>query len=198
MLEALCRTVHDRGAKVCIQLTHAGAFADPAFNHGLSAKGPAAIFNPLTLSFSEPIADNEEIQARIEADFVRAIDICKDIGFDAVEIHLGHGYLLSQFLSTRTNPKYANNPKKRLEFPLRVLKSVCAKAHETELPGDSKITVNSKGRVMPSSVSSKWLAVLVKYNVSELEEKDLPLADVRMFTRAFVDAGADLLVPSGK
>ena len=41
------------------------------------------------------------------------------------------------------------------------------------------------------------MAVLVKFNVSELHEEDLPLCTARLFARSFIDAGADILVPSG-
>ncbi len=51
----------------------------------------------------------------------------KSIGFDALEIHMGHGYLLSQFLSPLTNKradKYGGSINNRSRFPLEVLKRV--------------------------------------------------------------------------
>jgi 2,4-dienoyl-CoA reductase-like NADH-dependent reductase (Old Yellow Enzyme family) len=201
VLTRLCDACHAHGGKVSIQLTHAGAFADPSFNDGATAKGPSAIFNPLTMTLATPLEPDD--MDRIESVFVNAVDCCKAIGFDAVEIHLGHGYLLSQFLSARTNPKYANNPDKRLEFPLRVLKAVCDRAHSTNSAANNNSNNNDNygtGNDLMANGKpnqSKWLAVLVKYNVSELLERDLPWSHIVKFTRAFHDAGADLLVPSG-
>jgi 2,4-dienoyl-CoA reductase-like NADH-dependent reductase (Old Yellow Enzyme family) len=121
--------------------------------------------------------DNDFVnQSRIASDFVNAVDLSSRLGFDAVEMHLGHGYLLSQFLSRKTNPVYAKDPYARLRYPLMILKSVCEKAHNT---------------------SNRKMGVLVKFNVSEATEEDLPLDDIRIFARAFYQAGADMLVPSG-
>jgi 2,4-dienoyl-CoA reductase-like NADH-dependent reductase (Old Yellow Enzyme family) len=178
-LESLCRSVRESGGRSCLQLTHAGAFADSKCNGGKPAVGPSSILNPLTLKFSVSLEGDEAGLARIETDFVHAVEVCRRVGFDAVELHLGHGYLLSQFLSSRTNPQHAWSPQDRLAFPLRVLKSVIRCAHAIDRPGD------------------RYLAVLVKFNVSELTEADLPIGDVRIFAKAFNEAGADLLVPSG-
>lgn len=177
-LMKLCEDVHTArdGALVALQLTHAGAFADATYNGNRPARGPSAILNPLTLKYSLSLDNDHESLERIQNDFVVAVDYCRRVGFDAIELHLGHGYLLSQFLSAATNPKYGDNAKKRLEFPLQVLTAVCAEAHAR---------------------SKKYIAVLVKFNVSELTEKDLSLSDARLFARFFIDAGADLLVPSG-
>lgn len=84
--------------------------------------------------------------------------------------------MLSQFLSRRTNPFFATDPKKRLEFPLRVLKAICREAHKER---------------------ESYIAVLVKFNVSEATDEDLPLSDVCFFAKEFYSSGADLLVPSG-
>ncbi len=192
MLARLTEAVHQEGSAACIQLTHAGAFHDPSTN--LQAKernrrskavGPSKIFNPLTLQYSTSLEFNEKQLQRIEDDFANAVIVCQIAGFDAIELHLGHGYLLSQFLSRRTNSKYANNPEARLAFPLRVLKRVIAVARGIDR------------EYLPPRTFVRPMAVLVKFNVSELTEDDLPLSDARLFARAFVDAGADLLVPSG-
>lgn len=177
-LKKLCNDVHcaREGALVALQLTHAGAFADATYNCGAPPRGPSAILNPLTLKYSVSLKNDYETLDRILSDFVAAVDICRRVGFDAIELHLGHGYLLSQFLSAATNPAHKGNPRERLKFPLQVLKAVCARAHKKD---------------------ERYIAVLVKFNVSEIQECDLSQSDGRLFARSFVDAGADLLVPSG-
>jgi 2,4-dienoyl-CoA reductase-like NADH-dependent reductase (Old Yellow Enzyme family) len=112
--------------------------------------------------------------SRIEGDFVKAVEVARSCSFDAVELHCGHGYLLSQFLSRATNPA-AKQASDRLEFPLRVVRAVVAAAHNFH----------------------PYIAVLVKFNCSEKHEQDLTFDDVRLYARSFYDAGVDLLVPSG-
>jgi len=205
-LRELCRQVHAAGGLVGIQLTHSGAFSDSKCNNGLPARGPSAILNPLTLRHSVPLtcADME----RIERDFARATVLVRDLGFDAVEVHLGHGYLLSQCLSrhtclprdvvasaasfspplTHSDPLFStpiHPAAKRLQFPLKVLTAVCRTAH------------NETG-VAALDIGGKYLPVLVKFNVSEALESHLPLSDVIYFASAFYNiAKVDLLVPSG-
>lgn len=172
MLKRLTAAVHANGALAGIQITHAGAFADPSANDGLRAVGPSRIFNPLTLTWCDIVSADEML--RIKADFVRSVVTARSCGFDAVELHCGHGYLLSQFLSRATNP-HAVSAHARLQFPLAVVRAVVAAARDEQ----------------------PYMAVLVKFNCSEKREKDLPFQDVRLFARAFYDAGADLLVASG-
>ena len=67
-----------------------------------------------------------DISEKIEA-FVSAALMAKKAGFDAVEIHAGHGYLLSQFLSPWTNKrkdKYGGSLENRLRFPVEVIQQV--------------------------------------------------------------------------
>jgi len=172
MLKRLTAAVHEKGGLAGMQITHAGAFADPSCNAGSPSLGPSRIFNPLTMRWSKMMGAEE--MSRIERDFVRAVVVARSCGFDAVELHCGHGYLLSQFLSRATNPA-AKEPKDRLEFPLRVVRAVVAAAHNAR----------------------PYVAVLVKFNCSEKREQDLTFEDVRLYARAFYDAGVDLLVPSG-
>lgn len=178
MLRRLVDSVHSAGGKACLQLTHAGAFADANYNFHNNVFGPSVILNPLTLKYSKDLQDpdHDHEMNRIFQDFVDATILCKALGFDAIEMHLGHGYLLSQFLSRKTNQKHALDPHARLFFPLRILQAVCEEAHRP---------------------NTRYMAVLVKFNVSEATEEDLPLSDVKLFASAFYNCGADVLVPSG-
>ena len=69
-----------------------------------------------------------DIQDKIK-DFVKASLLAQKAGFDAIEIHAGHGYLLSQFLSPWTNKrkdKYGCSLENRLRFPTMVIREVRA------------------------------------------------------------------------
>ncbi|MCX4967370.1 hypothetical protein OHA98_21910 [Streptomyces sp. NBC_00654] len=92
--------MHDAGAAACAQLAHAGPVADAASN-SVAALGPGRFFNPLGMrrTRAATAADLERV-TRAHATSAR---LAVDAGFDAVEIHLGHNYLASSFLSPRLN-----------------------------------------------------------------------------------------------
>ncbi len=126
-LEVLAFEVHKTGGKVSIQLTHCGYFSK-----NTDVKNPLApsrIFNEYGfmsgIAFSKAMV--KEDMERIARDFAEAAFRVKQAGFDAVEIHMGHGYLLSQFLSPWTNRRkdeYGGSIENRARFPLEVLRGV--------------------------------------------------------------------------
>lgn len=143
-LKKLVTKVHAEGGRISIQLTHCGFFSK-----NIKAKkilAPGKLFNAYGLlsglGFSEPMTESD-IEGVIE-DFVNAALSVKSIGFDAVEIHMGHGYLLSQFLSPRTNKRtdlYGGSIKNRSRFPLEVVKRVVL-AVGKEFPVLSKLNLD--------------------------------------------------------
>ncbi len=126
-LEALAGAVHRAGGKVSIQLTHCGYFSK---NTEISRPvGPSRLFNEYGflsgLMFSKAM-DRKDMD-RISEAFATAARRLKEAGFDAVEIHMGHGYLLSQFLSPWTNRRkdgYGGSVKNRARYPLEVFYKV--------------------------------------------------------------------------
>ena len=128
-LRSLTDSVHDAGAKVSVQLTHAGGFASTEVI-GKRQKAPSASFSPANLNWSEEMSEDD--LNRIAGDFAHAAAIAVTVsGFDAVELHCGHGYLLSQFLSPSTNASRGDGyggkrVEDRMRFPLRVLRAVRA------------------------------------------------------------------------
>ena len=98
-LRRLTDAVHATGAAVGAQLGHAGPVANPRSN-GMPALAPSRHISPLgTLAKAVSATDI----ARITADFAGAARRAVEAGFDSVEIHMGHNYLLSAFLSPRLN-----------------------------------------------------------------------------------------------
>src|SRR5262245_36164904 len=87
-LQRLADVVHAEGAAVSAQLGHAGAVAAATGHRGMS---PSPIFSPLAMRRTRAVTQSEI--HRIIDDFARAAAIVAAGGFDAVEIHLGHGYL---------------------------------------------------------------------------------------------------------
>lgn len=129
-LADLAKEVHNANGKVSMQLTHCGYFSkNKAVKKPLA---PSKVFNEygcmsgIIFSKEMTITDMEHVSN----DFANAALKLKNIGFDAVEIHMGHGYLLSQFLSPWTNKRkdvYGGSIKNRARFPLEVLKNVISK-----------------------------------------------------------------------
>jgi 2,4-dienoyl-CoA reductase-like NADH-dependent reductase (Old Yellow Enzyme family) len=130
-LEELIGRVHATGAKVSGQLGHCGHFSKNRAFQGRRPLGPSRQINPLGLTAGLPFAGAisvAEIRERVAA-FARAAAFMADVGFDAIEIHFGHGYAISQFISPRTNRRtdaYGGPLANRMRFGLEVLEAVRA------------------------------------------------------------------------
>jgi 2,4-dienoyl-CoA reductase-like NADH-dependent reductase (Old Yellow Enzyme family) len=128
-LEELTTAVKKEGAAVSIQLTHCGFFSSNVSIKGQRPLAPSRILNLYGLlqglGFSKAMTLHD--LDRTGDDFAGAALLCKEAGFDAVEIHMGHGYLLSQFISPYTNRRkdqYGGSLENRVRFPLEVVQKV--------------------------------------------------------------------------
>jgi len=99
-LRRLTDAVHAEGAAISAQIGHAGPVADSRSN-GAPALSPRRLFNPIPMKFAKK-ATRDDI-ADVIAAHADAARIAIDAGFDAVEIHLGHNYFCSSFLSPLIN-----------------------------------------------------------------------------------------------
>jgi len=123
-LRRLTDAVHAEGAAAALQLGHCGYFASKKVI-GVRPLAPSKVFNLYGLSYGRPMTPED--MARVADDFARSTVLAREAGFDAVELHYGHGYLLSQFLSPFTNRRtdeYGGSLDNRLRFPLGVLERV--------------------------------------------------------------------------
>jgi len=128
-LMGLISAVHETGAKISGQLVHCGNFTK---NRDLVLKrplGPSRAINRLGLAHGLPLAgalSKAQIRERVKA-FARAAAFMKSAGFDAIEIHFGHGYGISQFISplnNRRKDEYGGPLVNRMRFGLEVLGAV--------------------------------------------------------------------------
>ncbi len=123
-LKSLVEAVHGAGGKIAVQLGHAGRRARSSINGGRRPWAPSPIAE---LGGEIP---NEMIQSQIDyiqECFKRAAQRAKQAGFDAVEIHTAHGYLIHQFLSplsNRRSDQYGGNLENRARFALETLSRV--------------------------------------------------------------------------
>lgn len=99
-LHRLTDAVHGAGAAISAQLGHAGVVAPRALT-GVTALSPSRFVNPTSLAYCRAIT-RDEIATVIDQ-FAAATQVAIDAGFDAVELHFGHLYLPSSFLSPLIN-----------------------------------------------------------------------------------------------
>ncbi len=121
-LARLREAVHAQGAAVSAQLGHAGPVAAGTAETGLA---PSRIFSPLAMKFTKAVTDDD--LERITRDFRDAAVVLRDAGFDAIELHLGHNYLLSVFLSPALNKRtdrWGGSIRNRVVFPRQVAQAV--------------------------------------------------------------------------
>ena len=171
-MKLLVDAIHNESCLAGIQLTHAGFFSDRSLapsgtpHEQMSAH---VLFNPAAFNWCRRMTDTDEA-GLIDA-FRNAAACAITAGFDCLEIHCGHGYLLSQWLSPRTNPGASFSD--RLSLPLRVLQAV------REDIGNRAI-------------------VMAKMNIFDGMESGLSLKEVSEIAEAFATkGGVDILAISG-
>ncbi|WOF22173.1 NADH:flavin oxidoreductase/NADH oxidase [Microbacterium betulae] len=171
--------VHARGAAAGIQLAHAGRKAStwwpfagrqgsvPAAEGGWTAVAPSAIAYE---GFAVPAALDEPGILRVIADFRAAARRAVDAGFDLVELHAAHGYLLHEFLSPLSNERedrWGGSLENRARIVLEVVRAVRAEV----------------GEAVP---------VLVRFSATDSAPGGLEVDDVATVAGWARDAGADL------
>ena len=127
-LRRLTDAVHAEGAAVCAQIGHAG----PVAGAGQRGIAPSRVFSPMAMKVMRT-ATTDDI-ARVTDEFARAATMAVESGFDAVELHLGHGYLLSAFMSPKLNRRkdgYGGSTENRARFPREVARAVRAAVKNT-------------------------------------------------------------------
>lgn len=122
--------VHKHGAAAQAQITHAGAFTflpkEFSTMKPVSANGGFNKFGVMSGRYMKKKMNRDDMDA-IANEFVQAALHAKEAGFDAVEIHMGHGYLLAQFITPFYNSRkdaYGGTIQNRMKFPAEVLAKV--------------------------------------------------------------------------
>jgi 2,4-dienoyl-CoA reductase-like NADH-dependent reductase (Old Yellow Enzyme family) len=163
----LAETIRKAGAAAVLQISHAGARAVPSEGDMQGASPSGFAFRPDVEAF--PVS-TEQIEILV-SDFVSAAARAAEAGFDGVEIHGAHLYLISQFLSPLTNQRddaYGGNAMGRARVALDVVKEV-------------------RERLGPG------YPVLFRLNAVEYVEGGQRLPDALEISRALAEAGVDAL-----
>jgi 2,4-dienoyl-CoA reductase-like NADH-dependent reductase (Old Yellow Enzyme family) len=123
-LKKLVDNVHKYGGKVAAQLMHAGWFGNPRAA-GFQPVGPSEMFNPANKIQCRELS-TDEVYEHVN-DFIQAGRRAYEGGFDAVQIHGAHGWLVSAFLSPVTNHRqdeWGGSPEKRANFVVRIIEGI--------------------------------------------------------------------------
>ena len=170
-LESMARAVHEGGGKIVMQLAHAGYFANPKLT-GQTPLAPSNVEDFAKGARQEMSAD--DIQGVVKA-YGAAAQRAQTAGFDGVQIHSAHGYLLSQFLSPAFNKRqddYGGDIQNRARALVEVLREV-RQTVGTDYP------------------------VLVKINCQDFIENGLQPEDSLRAGKMLVENGIDAIELSG-
>jgi len=132
----LTRRVHRYGAKVMAQIYHCGRQTTPANIHGESPLAPTRIIDPRTGAMPREMSTDEVIA--MVGKFGDAAYRAKLAGYDGVEIHGGHGYLVNEFFSHYSNKRvdqYGGNILNRCRFAQEIIRDIKGKCGEEFVVG---------------------------------------------------------------
>lgn len=121
----LTDSIHANGAKVLAQIYHAGRQTDSSLTGGVQPIAPSPIPCPLMKEMPREL-ETEEVYDLIE-EFVTVAKRAKQAGFDGVEVHGAHGYLIAQFMSAYSNKRYdefGGDLISRMKFPVEIVRRI--------------------------------------------------------------------------
>jgi 2,4-dienoyl-CoA reductase-like NADH-dependent reductase (Old Yellow Enzyme family) len=172
-LTAWTKAAHDGGAAIFAQLNHPGRQTN-LFEVGHTPVAPSAVPLALPGAATPRALTAAGIEDIIER-FANAAAVCEAAGFDGVQIHAAHGYLVTQFLSPLTNlrtDEWGGDPTRRMRFLLEVVRRV-------------------RGRVSPG------FAVAIKLNSADFQRGGFTEDDSRAVVAALANEAVDLIEISG-
>ncbi|KGK89568.1 hypothetical protein DP68_03705 [Clostridium sp. HMP27] len=167
-LKKMTDAVHEAGAKIGAQIYHAGRQASEAVT-GIQPIAPSAI--PCAILGNNPREMTKEDIIEIKEKFKKAAERSIEAGFDLIEVHFAHGYLLHSFLSPHSNKRedeYGGSLENRMRFPMEVLKEVV-------------------------EVSKGKAPVIIRISADEYLEDGLKFEEVKTICKEAVNAGIDAI-----
>lgn len=162
-LRKLSSNVHSQGTPIVLQLNH----------RGMKKSTDMTGAKPVSSTLNINLLESAEIE-RLTTAFEGAAELAMKSGFDGVEVHGAHGFLLNQFYSPLTNQRkdeYGGTLDNRIRFPLNVIRRVRAKIGKRLL--------------------------LYRLGSVDLDPNGTSIEDSQEFARKLEDAGVDILDVSG-
>lgn len=158
--QRIAQAVHDEGAALCVQIGHAGAVG---IVPGKRVIAPMGGFAPTAGRLH---AATEEDLAKVIRDFARTAELLVESGVDAIEVHLGHNYLASSFLSPKLNrrtDRWGGSVENRARLAREILRSVRGAVGQ-------RIAVTAKLNMMDGWPGGLWIDESLQ--VAKLIESD--------------------------
>ena len=149
--------VHEHGAKICLQILHAGRYAYHPF-----AVAPSAEQSPIS-PFKPKVLSDARIKKLIRA-YANTASLAKRAGYDGVEIMGSEGYLINQFICSNTNKRddqWGGDFDARIRFSLEVVRTV------RDVVGDDFIIIYRLSMLDLHESGSSWKEV--EYHAREIE-----------------------------
>ena len=185
--------VHAQDAKIVVQLWHVGRISDPELLDGDTPVAPSAIQPAGEVSLLRPkrpfvtprALSHAEIQ-EIVAQYKHAAELAKEAGFDGVELHAANGYLIDQFLQSKTNVRddeYGGSIENRARLLLQVVDAFI------EVWGAGRVGVHLAPRGDSHDMGDDNPLATFGYVVEQLDQRNVGF----IFTREYV--AEDSLMP---
>lgn len=171
-LKKLANTIHKNGSKAVMQINHVGSEASKSVT-GYEPVGPSPIVNPRKGGMPKELS-KEDIKDIIKK-FADAAGRVKEAGFDGVEIHSAHGYILNQFFSPLANKRtdeYGGDLLGRIKIHLEIINEVRGIVHD-DFP------------------------ILLRLGASDYMDGGISIEDSKIAAIEFEKAGVDILDVSG-
>lgn len=182
-LKKITDTVHANDGKVVAQLMHAGWFGNPELC-GMQTVGPSETVNPANgLKVRELSSD--EVEEKVD-EFVKAGSRAAESGFDGVQIHAAHGWLVSAFLSPVTNHRtdeWGGSAAKRANFVVKITEGL-RKVTGPDFPILIKMGIkeyHSDGKSVEEGINSANMFIDVGMDAIEVSEgvEEIPFNHIR-------------------
>uniref|UniRef100_A0A914DMX6 NADH:flavin oxidoreductase/NADH oxidase N-terminal domain-containing protein n=1 Tax=Acrobeloides nanus TaxID=290746 RepID=A0A914DMX6_9BILA len=177
----LAETMKSGGSLAVVQLSHAGRLTPIAINERPFSASDVQMQIPTTslkAGYGVPIPlTQEQIKTEVIEKFVYAAKFCYESGFDGIELHGAHGYLLSQFISPSTNKRddrYGGPAENRARLVLEIYKAI-----RTEIPAETGFIVG------------------IKMNSVEFQDQGLEVDDAVVMCKEFEKHDFDFIELSG-
>ncbi len=158
------------GSKIILQISHAGRQTTSRVS-GATPWAPSALLPKISMYWEKPREMTLEEIKSVPPAFGDAALRTKKAGFDGIELHLAHGYLMTSFISPYTNKRtdeYGGSLENRMRLPIETLLACKAHADDNFL-------------------------VTVRMNADDYVEGGVTLEDAKVIARMLVDNGADIV-----